>query len=267
MRIGLIWGAPRSGTSWLGHLVSRHPDVEYRFQPIHAYSFAPRIEANSSMLDLYRFYARLLVTRDPYLLKGLAREVKWDKKSVLSRLFPKALVLKETHDLNSIARIVDLDSNSRLTVLVRSPTEVIESWINAPREFKPEWNVEAEWRSASKKNAEYAGNHFGIDEWIKTTQRVVNLRERLPQQVRIIRYDQLRTGTHATIREVLAHFSLPFERYTFLPSSDTSINDHIDEYSVSRQRHRTCSWRLLSRESKAAIEQLVREAGLDDFLN
>lgn len=266
MRVGLIWGAPRSGTSWLGYLISRHPDVEYRFQPIHAHTFKPRIESDSSKLGLYLFYGRLLLTRDPYVLNGLAKDVNRVKKSVLSKLLPKALVLKETHDLNSIQRAVSLDSNSRLLVVIRNPIYVIESWINAPREFSPEWKLEEEWRWASKKNSEYSGNHFGIEEWIKTTRQVIDFRARNPEQVRIIRYELLRAKTEETMREVLAHFSLPIERFPLIAPPRTAFEQHIDEYSVSRPREKSSSWTRLSQESRAEIERRVREAELSDFL-
>lgn len=266
MKVGIIWGVPRSGTSWLGYLVSRHPDVEYRFQPIHANTFNPRVEIDSTRLDVYFFYARLLAAGDSYLLDGLAKDVTREKKPLLSRLLAKALVFKETHDLNSIQRIVNLDSHSRLLVLIRDPIDVIESWINAPKEFNPEWRVEEEWMWARKKNSEYLGNHFGLNEWIKTTKQVVELSEKLPQQVRIIRYGQLRKSTEETMREVCAHFGIPSERLTFAAPASASPKSLLDEYSVSRPRKRHSSWRHLSNDSKLEIGKLVRAAGLGNFL-
>lgn len=267
MRVGIIWGVPRSGTSWLGYLISRHPDVEYRFQPIHAHTFKSRVETNSSRLEVFLFYARLLAARDNYLLTGLAKDVRREKKSKLARLLAKALVFKETHDLNSIQRIVSLDSRSRLLVIVRDPIAVLESWINAPKEFNPEWKVEEEWMWAGKKNSEYLGNHFGLSEWIKTTKQVIELSEKRPKQVRIIRYGQLLESTEETMREVCAHFGIPSERLTIAAPGSASPKSLLDEYSVSRPRERHSSWRCLSHDSKVEIGNLVREAGLGNFLS
>lgn len=264
MRMCLIWGAPRSGTSWLGHLVAQHPDVEYRFQPIHSYTFRPRLEHNASLVDLYWFYWRLLCTRDPYVLNGLAGDVKLQDKKLLSRIFPRALVFKETHDLLSIHRILRLDSKARLAVLIRDPISVVESWINAPKEFNPDWSVSDEWMAASKKNSEYSGNHFGVDQWIKTTKQTLTLSSELPQQLRIVRYDRLYKSTEETIAEVLNHFCLPLDRYSLLPLSP--IPEKLDEYSVSRRRKKSPSWKRLPNDLRREIERVIRKEGLGDFL-
>lgn len=262
----MIWGAPRSGTSWLGHLMSKHLDVQYRFQPIHAHTFKPRLEFDSSIVDLHYFYARLMLTRDPYVLHGLARDMTKQKDSLLARLFSRVVIFKETHDLSSVARVLSLDSNSRLVVVIRNPIHVVESWINAPREFSPEWNVDEEWRWARKKNAEYSGNHFGVEQWIETSKRVIALNECFPEQVRIIRYERLCARREATMHDVISHFRLPVDRLSLPVSPGTSSGSQLDEYSVSRPRQRSRSWRHLSRGTKLEIETLVRQAGLASFL-
>ncbi|MGF1498175.1 MAG: sulfotransferase [Elainellaceae cyanobacterium] len=44
-RLGAVFGSARSGSTWLGAIVSSHPEVAYRFEPFHRLKQNPQIRA------------------------------------------------------------------------------------------------------------------------------------------------------------------------------------------------------------------------------
>ena len=85
--LGAIFGAGRSGTTWLGSVVSSHPDVAYRFEPFHRLEnrnnhlkeVRQKIESNSvSSQDLFLLYQALLpaapeMEKQPFFSKTFER--------------------------------------------------------------------------------------------------------------------------------------------------------------------------------------------------
>ena len=64
-----IFGAPRSGTSWLGQIFNSSPNVAYRYQPIFAYSFDGMLNEDCTFEEIRSFHHDLLRTKDPFVLQ------------------------------------------------------------------------------------------------------------------------------------------------------------------------------------------------------
>ncbi|MEB3359661.1 MAG: sulfotransferase [Synechococcales bacterium] len=65
-RLGAVFGSARSGSTWLGAIVSSNPDVAYRFEPFHRLYYSPQLqaalndEATTETTDINTLYHALL---------------------------------------------------------------------------------------------------------------------------------------------------------------------------------------------------------------
>ena len=58
---------------------------------------------------------------------------------------------------------------------MRDPIEVMNSWIDAPKEFDENWDANEQLISAELKNMGRKENFYGLDAWIQTTRRFEQL--------------------------------------------------------------------------------------------
>src|SRR5690606_6469057 len=185
-----IHGAPRSGTSWLGQVFNSHPQVQYRYQPLFSYAFKGRVGAHSSRQEFLDLFADLATTEDDFVLqRGKAALAGYQMS------FPKAepthLVYKEVRYHGVLERMLDEVSEARLVAIVRDPRDVIGSWLKAPREFQPGWNIANEWRDALSKNAGKEENWYGFSRWKELARLFDSLAGRHPDRVLVVRYEEL----------------------------------------------------------------------------
>lgn len=63
-----IFGAPRSGTSWLAQIFNSHPDVLLRFQPLFSYTHKHRLSNKSTRDDIEGFFDEISQSKDDFVL-------------------------------------------------------------------------------------------------------------------------------------------------------------------------------------------------------
>ena len=106
LSLGAIFGASRSGTTWLGTLISSHPDVAYRFEPFHRLAkIQPDIERSLKILrspqlsseHRSQIYHSLLpaypeIEKPPFFHKNYQIPLNWGRGAIwpLSRRNPLA---------------------------------------------------------------------------------------------------------------------------------------------------------------------------------
>jgi len=161
--LGAIFGSGRSGTTWLGALVSSHPDVAYRFEPLHraqnlgGVAQAARARMHHSPMaseDLTELYEALLVAhpeleKPPFFPKrypmvvARGRRVLWPlarKSRAAAALFrflytPKGrpfLLFKEVAEEETFRRLVQ-HTRIPLVYLVRHPCATVHSIVAGQR--------------------------------------------------------------------------------------------------------------------------------------
>jgi len=260
----ILFGNPRSGTSWLGALIASHPNVNYRFQPIHSYSFNGILKEDSSLQDLDRFFNELAESNDEYVTSLSFSP--FDKK-LLNHFSknPTHILFKEVHDFLVLKNGVKVDSSIKLIGLVRDPVSVISSWINTPNEWDESWEISHEWLDAPHKNSEYSGNHFGVSQWIFTTQQLLELSNLYPRQVLIVRYEDLVKQPELELTEVFGFLGLsyPSEVKHFL--EQTRLGESHDRYSVFRGLNKGQNSRNLPESIHTAIIEEVKRHSLEEF--
>jgi hypothetical protein len=161
-KLGAIFGTGRSGTTWLGAMVSSHPEVAYRFEPFHRLkktkpAIATALEQirseNFSSQDLDKIYQALLpaypeIEKPPFFSKSygifplgrtltwhLARKTSWGEK-VFSQLYtPKGkptLIFKEVALVDVLTKLLNLNQVPIVYVL-RHPCGVISSLLKGQK--------------------------------------------------------------------------------------------------------------------------------------
>lgn len=157
-----IFGTGRSGSSWLGSIVSSHPEVAYRFEPFHRLKHLPAVAQAQQLLesaelteqDLASVYQVLLpahprVERPPFFPKSYG--MSWGKTElrplalrfeILQSVFQKIysvkkvyppLVFKEVTMESMMSNVLEKTS-MKVVYLVRHPCAVVASTLKGQKE-------------------------------------------------------------------------------------------------------------------------------------
>ena len=227
-----IFGVPRSGTSWLSQIFNSNPSVALRFQPLFSYSHKACLNEMSTGNEVNEFFVDILNTNDEFALM----------KAPMFHSYPKfvkstidATVFKETLHLN-VSKALLKNSNAKVVAIIRNPISVLASWVKAPKEFAPDWDILKEWRNAPSKNKgpEY---YYGFDKWLESTLMFIDLAERYPTRCLIIDYHELNSNTMSVVEDAFIFCGLTLDRQTkdFIVASK-SRNDS-DPYSVYKNKN------------------------------
>lgn len=266
MKKGIVFGVPRSGTSWVGAVLGSHPTMRYRFQPLHSYSFAPKISETSSKNEVDAFFAELWHSADPYVNRQSLASQTENLETLSAGSSEAFLLFKEVHDFDAIENAIAVNPEVKLIGLVRNPIDVISSWVNAPREWNPEWDLLSEWKEAKLKNSEYEGNHFGVAQWILTTKRMCELERKMPDSCRTVTYEQTVSDPKTSFESLQKFMGLaPAEEIerAIEKTRSFSIND---SYSIFRKTGRRARPKPLPSPIIESVVRLVKEHDLERFL-
>jgi hypothetical protein len=218
-----IFGTPRSGTSWLGHIFNSHPDVALRFQPLFSYGHKGSLTAHSPAKDIRKFFEDILYTNDAFAT--MTSEAQKNYPTFPKSVLPTHIVFKETRYLHIIENMLAQCSEVKIIGIVRNPLAVLASWMLAPKEFKSEWDIHGEWRKATSKNQNRSEEFFGFDKWKESTETFLRFKSQFPQQFLLVCYDELNGAPLDTTRKVLEF-------------CDLKVSDQVEEFlRASKSRH------------------------------
>lgn len=260
-----IQSVPRSGSSWLGQIFKSSPQVEFRFQPLFAYAFKGAVRPDSTRAEILDFFAGILRTTDDFILQRDDYHVEYPDLS--ARAAVTHLVMKEVRYNHVVRHMLQQLPELKLVGLVRHPCAVLDSWIHAPREFKPEWSVNEQWRSGALKNQGRPEEFFGFDKWKEVATLFLELVQEFPGRVHVLRYTDLNDDTEASVRALFAFCGLPYG-----PETDAFINasksrQGSDANSVYRLARKDDAWKgRLPDEIAAAVYQELKGSVLEHFL-
>ena len=229
-----IHGAPRSGTSWLGQLFNSCPTVAYRYQPFFSHAFRGRIGEASDAGAIGAFFSDLVDTTDDFVLQQGAGSLA-AAPPAFDKVRPTHLVYKEVRFHQLLPILLERMPALRAIGIVRDPRSVIASWTNAPREFDPAWSIEAEWRSALKKNAGLDENWYGYDRWKQLAQLFQRLHGQHPARLHLVRYEDLVASTEQVVEELFHFVGLEMGRQTRAFLDESRSRDDGDPYGVFRR--------------------------------
>lgn len=229
-----IFGVPRTGTSWLGEIFNSVPHVIYKYQPLFSYAFKDRISVRSSEEEINQFFDELLQVDDEFLDQIQMRE---------NKFFPtfnkaegkKTLVFKEVRYLYLIPHLLQMIERIKIVMILREPISTLESWINAPSEWKKEWKLEEEWYFAQSKNEYKPENYYGYAKWKEAKMLFESMHRQYPNNTYLLDYDELRQNTETQIKNAFSFCNLEYTKQTAQFIYDSKNKTVDNSYGVYRK--------------------------------
>ena len=261
-----LHSVPRSGSSWLGQIFNSVPEVVYKYQPMFSYAFKGRLDCGSSHEDIIRFFSDIANVQDEFLdqMQAVAREIypHFEKSP-----HPRHVVYKEVRYHHVLEHLLRTDPGLNVIGLVRNPLAVLSSWKTAPKEFKPEWDFETEWRSGAAKNEGRSEEFFGFDKWCEVAALFLRLSAEYPHRFHLVRYDRLINDTQREVANLFDLCGVPLGSQTkqfLIHSREKNIDD---DYAVYRKKRADDAWQsILPKHIVAGVKHDLAETELEQFL-
>ncbi|HEX5686284.1 MAG TPA: sulfotransferase [Ideonella sp.] len=220
-----IFGCPRSGTSWLGQLFNASEAVAYRYQPLFSYEFKNWFGVHGvSAASLDTFNDALLGASSDFVLQSLRPP----------KVLPAThLVWKEVRYHQLMPALAALPGLHRLIYIHRPAPDVINSWYQAPKEFRAGQDIHAEYLHAPSKNTDPC-EYNGYAKWKESLALALAVKATYPDKVLIVSYEKLRSDPMAQLSRLFAAVGLPMSQQVldFIAASTSQHED--DAYSVFR---------------------------------
>jgi hypothetical protein len=251
-----IHGLPRSGTTWLGCILDSNPNIKYAYQPLFSYALKGFLNPESDSGQIQNFFDKLAQTKDPFINQQQAKESElvpdFHKNSP-----PEAVVYKEVRYHHILSNLFAQDPKVFGIFIIRNPIDVLNSWINAPKEFDPTWDILKEWQFAPSKNDGKEEEFYGFEKWLEATKIFLALQEKYPHRVFCISYEALKERPAETTRDLFAKLGLDFNPQTehFLQESQSLTNPSA--YSVYRKNSRPHKKVKIPRSIIAEIQKRI----------
>jgi hypothetical protein len=261
-----IQSVPRSGSSWLGQIFRSSPQVAFRFQPLFSYAFKGRLNERSTRDEIQGFFQDIKGTKDDFVLQKV-ESIHVDYPMWDETIEATHIVMKEVRYNNVVRNMVEQLPELKVIGLVRHPCAVLDSWIHAPREFKPEWSVEEQWRSGALKNQGRPEEFFGYNKWKEVAELFLELEAVRPDQVKVVRYADLNADPFMTVNELFAHCGLEYgpETESFIQASRSK--EGSDANSIFRKVRPDTAWvDRLPKNIADAIQTEIGNGPLSRFL-
>jgi len=261
-----IHSAPRSGSTWLGEIINSHPNVKYAFQPLFSYCLKGFLSEESTLEEIDSFFERLSSTNDEFITQKQQRIAgtlpQFEKSPAVTHL-----VYKEVRYHHILENLLRQDENIRAIFLIRDPIEVMSSWIAAPREFDPSWDVDAELLSGGSKNQSRKEEFYGLEKWAECTKLFEQLNKAQGSRTRIVRYSELKHSPLDVAQDIFAFCDLDMCDQTVQFLSESTRREVEGDYSVFRGAGETRQAKQILHPSQLErIRTFVTDSGLAHYL-
>lgn len=252
-----IHGVPRSGSTWVGEIFNSSPSVCYRFQPLFSYALKGFLGESPSTEDVNEFYDELRTNEDEFLNQTTSR--KNGKLPTFEKSKVTHVGYKEVRYHHILPSFIRRSKDVKFVLIQRNPFSVINSWLNAPREFRADlgWSRLEEWRYALKKNLNRPEEFNGYEKWKEASLLFHYLSKQYPDRVLILRYNELLNNPVPIVKLAFEFLKLDYTQQTqeFLCGSSKA---DVDAYSVVRSGQIDDKW-------KAELEPEIVEAISSDL--
>lgn len=226
-KITWIAGMPRSGTNWIGQIFASHPGVRYKLCPLFSYDFKNSLDDHSSSDEWVRLLQATYDTRSDYLDQEYLRRETLVPQFPLRESHPEMLAIKSTRFHHLLPRLLEHVPAAHVVGIIRDPRAAIHSWLSNPLEFPAKASPENEWRTGHCRKTGI-GEYWGFDDWKKVCTLYIELAERHPDRVHLIRYEDWVIDPLPRVRETFAAVGLELhpQTETFLRESRSIHRDH-----------------------------------------
>jgi hypothetical protein len=238
-----IHSVPRSGSTWLGSIFDSSSEVMFRFQPLFSYAFKSFLSDTSSRTEILQFFDDISQSTDDFITQKSERNE--GLIPIFTKTRPTTIVYKEVRYHHILKNMLKEDEEIKAIGLIRNPMSVINSWLNAPKEFKKElgWEVDEEWKYAPAKNLDKPEEFNGYMKWKEVALLFNQLEQEYPERFKIIRYDRLLENTTAEVNKLFNFCDLEVSQQTsdFINLSGSVAKEGA--YSVFRNNQTDDRWK------------------------
>lgn len=250
-----IFGVPRTGTSWLGQIFDSISNSVYKYQPLFSYAFKDRISSRSTNDEIQDFFDELICYDNVFLNQTDMREKGYYPKFEKDYSSGKILVFKEVRYLYIIPHLLKVVPNIKVVMISRDVFGMMESWINAPAEYKKDWNIYEEWYFAPSKNDFLPENYYGYSKWKESQVLFKKMEREYGDKAIRIRYEDLCSDTLVQVKRLFDFCGLELEKQTinFLRESQSKTVDNA--YGVYRKKGETLNKVKVPEEIKDWIKK------------
>ena len=221
-----IFGAPRSGTSWVGQMLNSSPNTLYRFQPLFSYEFKDCLSPTSGSREIREFHRKISDAKSDFVLTAY----KFHKDKITH------LVWKEVRHHHIVTNLIK-NSDIKIIYIERNPIHVINSWYNAPGEFKKEWDIESEWLNASLKNNNMPEEFNGYNKWLEVRDIHTSNKKTYPDRVYSVTYEDLKVDPILELKKIYQFCKMPWSSQVENFIKETTSLHKDDPYGVHKTKN------------------------------
>lgn len=227
MNLISLHSCPRSGSTWLQSIFEAHPNIKTVYQPLFSYALKNCINKNSTKKEFNKFINNIKKTDDEYCCMKSDYHTN-NKKTDIVRFEKEnieTVLMKHTSHHNLIENFIKLYPSIKIIGLIRDPCSVIYSQMNSKHEKLKDW------LDGKDKNKDEEEIFFGFNKWLEVKQIFYNIKERYPENIIIINYEDLVKNTINEIEKICKFCNLEFHKY--MKNSIELMNSKNEEYDYS----------------------------------
>lgn len=133
--------------------------------------------------------------------------------------------MKNVHHHNLIEIFIKFYPSIKIIGLIREPCSVIYSQMNAKKEKLKDW------LNGIDKNQNKEENFFGFNKWLEVKEIFNKIKERYPENIIIVKYEDLVKNTIIEIKKICEFCNLEFHKN--MKESIELMNSKNEEYDYS----------------------------------
>jgi len=229
-----IQSVPRSGSSWLLSIFNSHKKTKCLYQPLFSYEFKNRIDENSTVDDFNKFIGDINNTSDDFCTMNSSYHTNngKNKKTICDKYDINYTVVKHVSHNYLFETFIKLDPNIKIIALIRNPIDVISSQINAGHEKLQDW------LNGDDKNNGIIENDFGFNKWLEIKNLYMKTKEKYPDNIYIVNYEDLVENTYNTIENIFLFCGMTLDNDTkeYIDITTSPENHENYDYSVFKNK-------------------------------
>jgi len=267
-KIVMLNGVPRSGTSWLGQILSHSEFIIYRYQPLYSWEFKNEISLQSSKEDILKATTRIVEGRSDFVTKGLS-----GCQPSIDKTHADTLLMKHVRYHYLLPHMLEtLGNKLQVILMVRDPRACLSSWSLAEKEVvEPVFDSYDEWYFGKQKNQYRPEEYYGFHKWKEYTTLAIDLCEQYPDQCTLICYEELVSRPQDVVRHLCSRIGIAYLWNLSKYIEQSTAWTATDTYSLERKQAdlNTKAKRIISLVPEDVNERIVSElsgTSLETFL-
>ena len=256
LKLILLMGMPRSGTSWLSQIFDSHPDVRFKLSPLFSYKLKNAVGEKSTSQEWIEFLNKVYKTEDEFMDQTYRREAGDYPVFPEKKRKPRFLVIKDTRYHNLVKKMLRVVPDVKIIYIVRNPCGAIYSWLTTPKEFPEYADPLKEWRTGSCRKTGVE-EFWGFNDWVSVTDIYMELQKKYPERIKIIQYEDLVDNAGKLTEEMFTFSGLRVVKQTLDFLKKSQFINSPNKYAVYKRPDVKYKWR--QGLDKTIVDKIYKE--------